>query len=87
MIRLRNNPIEGSSVKLQLSFRDPLGTYYIPVSVTYTFLALDKNQETWNVVDSYYKIPLDAASVIPLTIPNVKTIEGTTLRRKVIILG
>ena len=85
MIELRNNPIEGSSVKLALNFKDPLGKYYIPISVNYTFLALNSNDEDWDVVDNLYEIPLDPASMVSLIIPNVKIITGTTLRRKIII--
>lgn len=85
MIELRNNPIEGSSVKLALNFKDPLGKYYIPISVNYTFLALNSNDEDWDVVDDLYEIPLDPASMISLVIPKIQTITGTTLRRKIII--
>ena len=85
MIQLRNNPIEGSSVKLGLSFRDTLGKYYIPESVSYTFLALNNDKESWSVVDDIYCTPLEPASVISLTIPNLRVIEGTTLERKVVI--
>ena len=85
MIELRNNPIEGSSVKLALNFKDPLGKYYIPISVNYTFLALNSNDEDWDVVDNLYEIPLDPASMVSLIIPNLQIITGTTLRRKIII--
>ena len=85
MIQLRNNPIEGSSVKLGLSFRDSLGKYYIPVYVTYTFLALNNDNESWSVVDDLYKVPLTPASTINLLISNIKTITNTTLERKVVI--
>lgn len=85
MIKLRNNPIEGSAVKLNLAFRDSTGTYYIPVSVSYTFLALNKDNESWRVVDNLYKKPLSPASVIGLVIPNMKQIPGTTLQRKILV--
>lgn len=85
MIELRNNPVEGSSLKLGLSFKDPLGKYYIPVYVTYTFLALNSDEESWSVVDNLYEVSLAPQSTISLVIPNVKTITETTLRRKVVI--
>jgi hypothetical protein len=85
MIRLRNNPIEGSSVRLNLSFREATGTYYIPVKVNYTFLALNSDEESWSVVGDYYKKPLTPASVITLVIPDVQKIQDTTLQRKVIV--
>ena len=85
MIKLRNNPIEGSSVRLNLSFREATGTYYIPVKVNYTFLALNSDEESWSVVGDYYKKPLTPASVITLVIPDVQKIQDTTLQRKVIV--
>ena len=85
MIELRNNPVEGSSLKLGLSFKDPLGKYYIPVYVNYTFLALNNDEESWSVVDNLYEVSLAPQSTISLVIPNVKTITETTLRRKVVI--
>ena len=85
MIKLRNNPIEGSSVKLALNFKDPVGQYYIPITVNYTFLALNSDKATWSVVDNLYQIPLEPASSISLVIPDIKLIEGTELGRKIIV--
>ncbi len=84
MIRLRNNPIEGSSVRLSLSFRDSFGNYYVPTFISYTILALNKDEESWSVVDDVYKKSLDPASMITVTTPVSKVIEGTTLQRKII---
>ena len=85
MIRLNNTPNEGSTVKVNLGFRDSAGQYYIPAKITYTFLALNNDKESWSVVDNYYKVPLTPASSVMLTIPDVKTITGTTLSRKVMV--
>ena len=85
MIRLRNNPVEGSSLKLGLSFRDPLGNYFIPISVNYTLLALNSDKESWSVVDGMFEVPLKPASSIALVIPDLKVITETELDRKVII--
>ena len=84
MIRLRNNPIEGSAVRLALSFRDGFGNYYVPSSVTYTILALNNDEESWSVVDDVYKKKLEPASTMTVTTPVSKVIEGTTLRRKIV---
>ena len=84
MIRLRNNPIEGSSVRLSLSFRDSFGNYYVPTFISYTILALNKDEESWSVVDEIYKKSLDPASMITVTTPISKIIEGTTLQRKIV---
>ena len=85
MIRLNNTPNEGSTVKVNLGFRDSAGQYYIPTKVQYTFLALNNDKESWSVVDDIYLKSLNPASSVVLTIPNVKTIEGTTLSRKVMV--
>ena len=85
MIRLNNTPNEGSTVKVNLGFRDSAGQYYIPTKVQYTFLALNNDKESWSVVDDKYLVSLTPASSVVLTIPNVKTIEGTTLSRKVMV--
>lgn len=85
MIKLNNNPTEGSALKLSLSFRDAMGNFYVPVSVKYTLLALDSDEETWSIVDDIYKKSIAPASSINLMIPEMKLIEGTTLRRKLII--
>lgn len=85
MIRLNNTPQEGSTVKVNLGFRDSAGQYYIPTKVQYTLLALNNDKESWSVVDDIYQKSLTPASSVVLTIPNVQTIEGTTLQRKVMI--
>jgi len=85
MIRLNNTPNEGSTVKVNLGFRDSAGQYYIPTKVQYTFLALNNDKETWSIVDDIYLKSLTPASSVVLTIPNVKTVEGTTLQRKVMV--
>lgn len=85
MIRLNNTPNEGSTVKVNLGFRDSAGQYYIPTKIQYTFLALNNDKESWSIVDDTYLKPLTPASSVVLTIPNVKTITGTTLQRKVMV--
>lgn len=85
MIRLNNTPNEGSTVKVNLGFRDSAGIYYIPTKISYSLLALNNDKESWSVVDNLYKIPLTPASNVILTLPNVKTITNTTLSRKVMI--
>ena len=85
MIKLNNTPNEGSTVKVNLGFRDSAGQYYIPTKVQYTFLALNNDKESWSVVDDKYLVSLTPASSVVLTIPNVKTIEGTTLSRKIMV--
>ena len=85
MIRLNNTPNEGSTVKVNLGFRDSAGQYYIPTKIQYTLLALNNDKESWSVVDGIYLFPLTPASSVVLTIPNVKTVEGTTLQRKIMV--
>ena len=85
MIKLNNTPIEGSTVKVNLGFRDSAGQYYIPAKITYTFLALNNDRESWSVVDNLYEVALTPASSVTLTIPDVKTITGTTLQRKIMV--
>lgn len=85
MIRLNNTPQEGSTVKVNLGFRDSAGQYYIPTKVQYTLLALNNDKESWSVVDNLYEVALTPASSVTLTIPDVKTITGTTLSRKVMV--
>lgn len=85
MIRLNNTPNEGSTVKVNLGFRDSAGQYYIPTKIQYTLLALNNDKETWSIVDEIYLKSLTPASSVTLTIPNIKTIEGTTLQRKVMV--
>lgn len=85
MIRLNNTPNEGSTVKVNLGFRDSAGQYYIPTKVQYTFLALNNDKESWSIVDDIYLKSLNPASSVVLTIPNIKAIEGTTLQRKVMV--
>lgn len=85
MIRLNNTPNEGSTVKVNLGFRDSAGQYYIPAKITYTFLALNNDKESWSVVDNLYKTPLTPASSVMLSIPNTQAISGTTLSRKIMI--
>lgn len=85
MIRLNNTPNEGSTVKVNLGFRDSAGQYYIPTKVQYTFLALNNDKESWSIVDDIYLKSLTPASSVVLTIPNIKTVEGTTLQRKVMV--
>lgn len=85
MIRLNNTPNEGSTVVVNLGFRDSTGQYYIPTKIQYTLLALNNDKESWSVVDDIYKKSLTPASNVTLTIPNTETIEGTTLQRKVMV--
>lgn len=85
MIRLNNTPNEGSTVKVNLGFRDSAGIYYIPTKVSYSLLALNNDKESWSVVDNLYKIPLVPASNVVLTLPDIKAVTNTTLSRKVMI--
>lgn len=85
MIRLNNTPNEGSTVKVNLGFRDSAGIYYIPTKVSYSLLALNNDKESWSVVDNQYKIPLTPASNVVLTLPDIKTVTNTTLSRKVMV--
>lgn len=85
MIRLNKNPFEGSAVKVNISFRDSFGAYYVPSELTYSFLALNDDEESWSIVDDYYKVKLEPASSVNLTIPDIKIIEGKKLQRKIII--
>ena len=85
MIRLNNTPNEGSTVKVNLGFRDSAGQYYIPAKIQYTLLALNNDKESWSVVDDIYLKSLSPASSVTLTIPNVSTVEGTTLQRKIMV--
>ena len=85
MIRLNNTPNEGSTVKVNLGFRDSAGQYYIPTKVQYTLLALNNDKESWSVVDDNYLVSLTPASNVILTLPDIKTVEGTTLQRKVMV--
>jgi len=85
MIRLNNTPNEGSTVKVNLGFRDSAGQYYIPAKIQYTLLALNNDKESWSVVDDIYLKSLAPASSVTLTIPNISTVEGTTLQRKIMV--
>lgn len=85
MIRLNNTPNEGSTVKVNLGFRDSAGQYYIPAKIQYTLLALNNDKESWSVVDDKYLVPITPASSVILTIPDIKLVTGTTLSRKVMI--
>ena len=85
MIRLNKNPVEGSAVKINISFRDSFGAYYVPSELTYTYLALNSDKESWSVIEDYYKKPLVAESSVNLMIPDTKIIEGKTLTRKIIV--
>lgn len=85
MIRLNHNPFAGSSLNLSLSFRDSHGEFYVPLTVCYSFLALNCDQETWQVLGGCNRTPIQPASQISLIIPNLKDVTGTTLRRKVLV--
>ena len=85
MIRLNNAPNEGSTVKVNLGFRDSSGQYYIPAKIYYTLLALNSDKESWSVVGDFYEVPLVPASSVVLTIPDISLISGTTLQRKVMV--
>lgn len=85
MIKLRNNPVEGSSVRLSLSFRDGFGNYYVPSSLSYTILALNDDEESWSVVDDVYRKEVEPSSTVTLVTPASKVIEGTTLTRKIVV--
>jgi len=85
MIRLNKNPVEGSAVKINVSFRDSFGAYYVPSELTYTFLALNSDEESWSVIDDYYKVSVTPESSVNITIPDVKTITNTKLQRRIIL--
>lgn len=85
MIRLNYNPIQGSTLSVNLSFRDQQGKYYVPLTVSYSLLALNSDKESWSVVGDYYKKSLTPASLINLVIPNLQQVTGTTLQRKVLV--
>lgn len=85
MIKLSHNPFEGSAVKIQLSFKDNYGNYYIPISVNYSVLALNKDKESWSVVEDAYEKNITPASTIVLTVDKLKTYENTTSQRKVVV--
>lgn len=85
MIRLNHNPFAGSSLNLSLSFRDSHGEFYVPLTLCYSFLALNCDQETWKVLGGRNKTPIQPASQVNLVIPNLKDVTGTTLRRKVLV--
>ena len=85
MIRLNYNPCIGSSLSVNLSFRDQQGKYYVPLVVSYSLFALNSDKESWTVVGDYYKKSLTPASLINLVIPNLQDLSGTTLQRKVLV--
>lgn len=85
MIKLNKNPFENSSTSVVLSFKDTLGKFYIPLSVDYTFLALNNDKVSWSIVDDLYKVNLAPSSQISLILNNLKLISGTTPIRKVIV--
>lgn len=85
MIRLNYNPCVGSSLSVNLSFRDQQGKYYVPLVVSYSLFALNSDKESWTVVGDYYKKALTPASLINLVIPNLEDLTGTTLQRKVLV--
>ena len=85
MIRLNKNPVEGSAVRINVSFRDSFGAYYVPSELTYTLLALNSDKESWSVVSDYYKVPINPESSVNITIPKISLITGTELQRKIIV--
>lgn len=85
MIKLRKNPVEGSSVCLNLSFKDAFGAYYVPDSLNWSLLALNSDEESWSVVDGIWEKELEPASAATIVAPPASLIEGTTLRRKVVV--
>ena len=85
MIRLNNTPNEGSTVKVNIGFRDSAGIYYIPSQISYSLLALNNDMESWSICDNLYKVPVTPASNVTLTVPDIKTFEGTTLNRKIMV--
>ena len=85
MIKLRKNPVEGSSVCLNLSFKDAFGNYYVPDSLNWSLLALNSDEESWTVVDGVWEKELEPASAVTIVAPPASLIEGTTLRRKVVV--
>ena len=85
MIQLNTNPIEGSALRLSLSFRDAMGTYFVPLSIEYTLLALNLDKESWSVVGDIYQKPLKPESMVSLVIPDMRMITGTTPKRKLLV--
>lgn len=85
MIQLNTNPIEGSALRLSLAFRDASGTYFVPLSVSYTLLALNLDKESWSVVGDIYQKEVTPESMVNLVIPNIQMISGTTPKRKLLV--
>lgn len=87
MIKLSYSPIAGSAVPVTLSFKDSNGAYYVPLSLNYTYLAMNSDEATWQVVSSLYQVSVVPKSVVGITIPSASTtvITGTTLQRKILV--
>ena len=85
MIKLRNDPIEGAASVLNLSFKDGFGNYYVPDSLNYSLLALNSDEESWQVVDGIFEKELEPSSSVIITTPPASVIAGTTLTRKMIV--
>lgn len=85
MIKLSHTPMEGSALKLNLSFKDSFGNYYVPVSINYTFLAMNNDKETWCIIDDLYEKSIEPASSVILTISKLQSVTGTTMFRKIIV--
>lgn len=87
MIQLSYSPIAGSAVPVTLSFRDDTGAYYVPMSINYTFLALNTDKVTWQVVDNLYQVTVQPKSAVDITIPSISTrlLTETLLQRKILV--
>lgn len=85
MIKLRKNPVEGSSAVLNVSFKDVFGDYYVPGSINWSLLALNSDEESWAVVDGIWEKDIEPASAVTIATPPASIIEGTTLRRKIVV--
>ena len=85
MIKLNKNPMAGSAVRVNLSFRDPSGSYYIPTCLRYSVLALNSDGQSWSTVDGKWKVPIAPASSVNLSVPDMRFIEGTKPQRKIIV--
>jgi len=70
MTQLSRNPIEGGSLVLRVTFKDPVGVSYEPVedSVVYSLYALHDDNKTWEIVNDHDKTPLPSESVVDIVL-------------------
>jgi len=89
MIQLARNPIEGGSVVIRLSFRDPTGCNYEPVdgSVNFSLYAQSESSDTWVIVNNRQESPLTSESVIDIVLQgdDLALLPDCTTKRRVIV--